>query len=112
MSATGHSAVSVVLREEDGRILTPTRLVVEVPSADNAATSCLLFVVDKEPEEAWLEGLSRYKDWGNEEYHKWLGETEGKDGSGLIARLEFNKDKWVFPVLRSVLKFTAANVSP
>ena len=95
MSAAGHSAVSVVLREEDGRSLTPTRVVVQVPSADNAATSCLLFVVEGEPEQAWLEGLSRYKDWGQEDYRKWLGETNGEDGSGLIALLEFSKDKCV-----------------
>ena len=113
MSATGHSAVSVVLREENGRSLTPTRVVVQVTSADNAATSCLLFVVEGEPEQAWLEGLSRYKDWGQEDYRKWLGETHGEDGSGLIALLEFSKDKCVIAsLLLHVLKCRKVSVSP
>ena len=88
--------VTVVLREKEKKIITPTRVVVQVPSSDNAATSCLVFLLEQEPDQSWLEGLSVYENWGQEEYNKWLRETEGRgDESGLIAHIHFSKQTWV-----------------
>lgn len=93
VSSASHKTVTMVLREKNGRMFSPTRLVVQVPSTDNAATSCLVFLLNEEPEQAWLEELTSYEGWGQTEYSKWLGETGGKDNSQLIALLEFSKER-------------------
>lgn len=92
MSSSGQRNVIVVLKEKDGKIFSPTRLVVQVPSASNAASSCLFFLLEQEPAQSWLEALSAYESWGKEEYSKWQKEKEGRDENGLIALMEFSKD--------------------
>ena len=93
ISAGGHRAVSVVLREKEGQSFFLTRLVVQVPSASNAPTSCLLFLLDQEPNQAWLGGLASYEGWGWQEYAKWQQETEEGDTSGLIGMMEFSRER-------------------
>ena len=72
-------------------IISPTRLIVHVPS-DNASQSCLIFLLEQEPNEEWMKGLSNYEGWDKELYNKWLKETKGKDEKGLIALMEFSKE--------------------
>jgi hypothetical protein len=93
ISAGSHRAVTVVLREKESQSFFPTRLVVQVPSASNAATCCLLFLLDQEPDKAWLEGLASYEGWGRKDYTQWQQETEGGDASGLIAMMEFSRER-------------------
>lgn len=89
--------MAIVLEEKDGHVMSITRLVVQVPSSENAATSCLLFLLEEEEDEPdekkRLESLETHKGWNKDEYSQWLEETEGKDGSGLIARVEFSKNR-------------------
>ena len=85
--------MTVVLREKESQSFFPTRLVVQVPSASNAATCCLLFLLDQEPDKAWLEGLASYEGWGRKDYTQWQQETEGGDASGLIAMMEFSRER-------------------
>ena len=85
--------MTVVLREKDGKAFSPTRLVVQVPSASNAATSCLFFLLEQEPDQPQLEALKAYENWGREDYNKWKEEEERRDENGLIALTEFSKDR-------------------
>lgn len=93
ISSASNKTVTVILKEKDDQIFSPTRLVVQVPSTDNAASSCLLYLLEDNPKKEWLELLTSYERWGQEEYSKWLDETKGKDESGLIALAEFSKEK-------------------
>lgn len=93
ISSASLKAVTVVLREKNDQIFSPTRLVVQVPSTDNAASFCLFFLLDDDPKKEWLEQLTSYEGWRQEEYSKWLEETKGKDDSGLIGAAQFSKEK-------------------
>ena len=87
VSANNHKTVTLVLRQKDGMVISPTRLLVQVPSSENAAQSCLIFLLAQEPSKAWLKELTHYEGSGKEQYHKWLRERDG-----LIAQMEFSKD--------------------
>ena len=91
VSSGGQRTAAVVLHQRDGLTISPTRLVVQVPSADNAATTCLMFLLEGEPEKSWLEALETHSAWDKEKYLHWLHE-KNKEGNCLISRLEFSKD--------------------
>ena len=84
--------MAVVLQQKDDLIISPTRLVAQVPSAENAASVCLLFLLESGPEKDWLEALDSHKCWDKEEYCQWLQKNE--EESGLIARMEFSKERY------------------
>ena len=87
--SAGKTTVAAVMQQKDGLVMSPTRLVVQVPSAENAASLCLLFLLEEEPQKEWLETLDNHKGWNEEEYCQLLQE---KEGSGLLARMEFSKE--------------------
>ncbi|CAI8006132.1 Zinc finger ZZ-type and EF-hand domain-containing protein 1 [Geodia barretti] len=87
--SAGKTTVAAVIQQKDGLVMSPTRLVVQVPSAENAASLCLLFLLEEEPQKEWLETLDNHKGWNEEEYCQLLQE---KEGSGLLARMEFSKE--------------------
>ena len=73
-------------------MVSPTRLIVQVPPAENAASVCLVFLLEAEPKKEWLEALDTHRGWDKEEYCQLLQEKEGEDGSGLVARMDFSKE--------------------